>query len=401
MALPSGSSAGPAGSSSAGQAASASAPAPAAGSAAGAAPGPARAPGGAEGRAPLRVALLGYGTGGQIFHGPLLRAEPDLRVTAVVTSGPGAAADAARRDFPDAEWVRGADRVWERAAEYDLAVVTTPNRTHVPLATAALEAGLAVVVDKPLAATSAEARQLTALAAERGRLLSVFHNRRWDGDFRTVRGLVERGELGRVLRLESRFERWRPRPKAGSWRETGGAEEVSGHLYDLGTHLIDQAIQLLGPVRTVYAELDARRPGVVTDDDGFVALTHLGGARSHLWTTSLAAQAGPRLRVLGDRAAYVRFGLDGQEAALRAGRLPGEADWGVEPREDWGLLGQDGESRRYPTEPGDWPAFYRQVAAAVRGEGANPVPAESVVPVLEVLEAAIASARDHAVVTLA
>jgi predicted dehydrogenase len=355
---------------------------------------------GPAGRAPLRVALLGYGTGGQIFHGPLLRAEPALRVTAVVTTGPGAAADAARRDFPDAARLYGAERVWERAAEYDLAVVTTPNRTHVPLATAALESGLAVVVDKPLAATSAEARQLAALAADRGRLLSVFHNRRWDGDFRTVRTLAARGELGRVLRLESRFERWRPRPKAGSWRETGGVEEVSGHLYDLGTHLIDQAIQLLGPVRTVYAELDARRPGVATDDDGFVALTHIGGARSHLWTTSLAAQAGPRLRVLGDRAAYVRYGLDGQEAALRAGRLPGGEGWGLEPPENWGLLGQDGKAEPVPTEAGDWPAFYRAVAAAVRGEGANPVPAESVVPVLEVLEAALTSARDHAVVTL-
>ena len=205
------------------------------------------------------MALLGYGTGGRIFHGPLLRAEPGLTVTAVVTRGPGAAAEAARRDFPAAELLHGAERVWERGAEFDLAVVTTPNRSHVPLATAALRAGLGVVVDKPMAATAAEGRELGRLAAERGQLLSVFHNRRWDGDFRTVRELVERGELGRVLRLESRFERWRPEPRAGSWRETGGAEEVSGHLYDLGTHLVDQAVQILGPVRTGYAERDARR----------------------------------------------------------------------------------------------------------------------------------------------
>jgi predicted dehydrogenase len=364
-------------------------------------PAPAPAPAsGSAGRPPLRVALLGYGVGGQIFHGPLLRAEPDLRVTAVVTTGPGAAAEAARRDFPEAELVRGAERVWERAGGYDLAVITTPNRTHVPLAAEALRAGLAVVVDKPLAATAQEGRELARLAADRGGLLSVFHNRRWDGDFRTVQALAERGELGRVLRLESRFERWRPQPKAGSWRETGGAEEVSGHLYDLGTHLIDQALVLLGPVRSVYAELDAHRPGVTTDDDGFVALSHTGGARSHLWMTSLAAQRGPRLRVLGDRAAYVRHGLDGQEAALRAGRIPGSAGWGAEPEENWGRLGDDEDARPVPTLPGDWPAYYRAVAAAVRGEGVNPVDAGSVISVLEVLEAAVASARDGVVVDL-
>ena len=199
----------------------------------------------------------------------------------------------------------GADELFDGADRLDLVVVATPNRTHVELARRALEAGLPVVVDKPLAPTAAEARELAALAEARGLLLAPFQNRRWDNDFLTLRSLLAEDALGEVYRFESRFERWRPRPKGG-WRESGDPEEVGGLLYDLGSHLVDQALTLFGPAASVYAESDVRRAGAGADDDTFIALTHDNGVRSHLWMSATAAQLGPRFRVLGSRAAYVK-----------------------------------------------------------------------------------------------
>jgi predicted dehydrogenase len=338
----------------------------------------------------LRVGLIGYGLAGAVFHAPLIAATPGLRLAAVVTSDEGRRARVAA-DFPGVPVLPDAAALWERAGELELAVVATPNRTHVPLARAALDAGLPVVVDKPLAARAGEARALVTEAARRGLLLTVFQNRRWDGDFLTLRRLLAEGALGRVLRFESRFERWRPVPKGG-WRERGGAAEAGGLLYDLGSHLIDQALLLFGPPARVYAELDRRRGGSVVDDDSFVAITHANGVRSHLWLSTLAARPGPRLRVLGDRAAYTKYGMDVQEEALRAGRRPAAPGWGEEPPERWGELGSGETVRRVPTEPGAWPRFYAGVVAALR-EGA-PAPADpgDAVAVLDVIEAALADA---------
>jgi predicted dehydrogenase len=335
---------------------------------------------------PLSVGLLGYGIAGEVFHAPLIAATPGLRLAAVVTGDPQRQ-QRARERHPAADVLATAAELWARADRLDVAVVATPNRTHVELATAAMAAGLAVVVDKPLAPTAADGRRLVAAAARRGVPLTVFQNRRYDGDFRTVRALVADGALGRVLRLESRFERWRPRVRPG-WRELPDPAEGGGALADLGAHLIDQALLLLGPVTAVHAELDARRPGALVDDDAFVALTHASGARSHLWMSAVAAQPGPRLRVLGDRAAYVKDGLDGQEEALRSGATPGGPGWGSEPPERWGLLGADGQLARAPTLPGDYPRFYAELAAALRDGTALPVDARDAVAVLEVIEAA-------------
>ncbi|HKP73888.1 MAG TPA: Gfo/Idh/MocA family oxidoreductase, partial [Longimicrobiaceae bacterium] len=264
--------------------------------------------------AALRVGLIGYGLAGSAFHAPLIAATPGLRLSLVVTSNPERAAQV-RREHSEVEIVDTAERLWERAGELELVVVASPNRTHVPLARAALAAGLPVVVDKPLAATSADARALADEAGSRGLLLSVFQNRRWDGDFLTLRHLIADGALGDVHRFESRFERWRPAPKPG-WRERGDPAEAGGVLFDLGSHLIDQALVLFGPVRQVYAEIGRRRPGVEVDDDAFVALTHASGVVSHLWTSLVAAEDSGRFCVLGSRAAYVKRGLDVQEAAL-------------------------------------------------------------------------------------
>ncbi|MBR9989166.1 MAG: oxidoreductase, partial [Gemmatimonadetes bacterium] len=255
----------------------------------------------------------------------------------------------------------------------------------------ALEAGLPVVVDKPLAATAAEARATIADAARRGLMLTVFQNRRWDGDYLTVQRLVGDGELGDVLRFESRFERWRPTPKAG-WREHGDPAEAGGLLYDLGSHLIDQALHLFGPVSRVYAEVIRQREGVEVDDDTFVALTHDSGARSHLWMSAVAARPAPRFRVLGTQAAYTKYGLDVQEEALRAGALPNGPDWGREPPDRRGELGAGDEIRRVQTEPGAWPLFYAGVVRTLREGAPPPVDPRDAVAVLEVIEAAFASA---------
>ena len=230
-------------------------------------------------------------------------------------------------------------------------------------------------------------------------MLTVFQNRRWDGDFLTLTRLLSEGALGKPLRFESRFERWRPTPKPG-WRESGGSEEAGGLLYDLGSHLIDQALVLFGPASEVYAEMDLRRPAVEVDDDTFVAITHKSGVRSHLFMSAVAAQLGPRFRVLGSKAAYVKHGMDVQEAALRDNVGLGSTGFGHDPRDAWGQLGSGGDIERIPTEVGSYQKFYAGVVAALRGSAPPPVDPQDAVATLEVIEAARSSASDRRVVSM-
>ncbi|MFJ3834008.1 Gfo/Idh/MocA family oxidoreductase [Streptomyces sp. NPDC090054] len=358
--------------------------------------------------APLRVALIGYGLAGSVFHAPLVTATEGLVLDTVVTSDPGRQGQV-REAHPDVRIAASADELWARAGggdAPDLVVIASPNKTHVPLATAALTAGLPVVVDKPLAATAAEARDLAALADRTGTFLSVFQNRRWDNDFLTLRRLLDGGDLGEVLRFESRFERWRPQLKGG-WRESGAPEEIGGLLYDLGSHVVDQALVLFGPAVRVYAEADVRRPGAEADDDTFIALTHANGVRSHLHVSATTAQLGPRFRVLGSRAGYVKYGLDPQEAALREGLRPGDESrpWGEEPEHLWGRLGSGespltGGGLPVRTAAGDYPAYYAAVAAALRSGGPAPVTAHEAARCLAVLEAARRSSTEGVAVDL-
>ncbi len=337
----------------------------------------------------MRTALIGYGLGGAAFHAPFLSTTPGLALAAVVTGNPDRQAEVASR-YPGVELIASAEEVWRRADEFDLAVVTTPNRFHAAHARAALEHGLGVVVDKPFAPSAAEARELADLAAARGLLLAPFHNRRWDGDFRTVARLVGEGALGRVHRFESRFERWRPEVKEG-WKESGDPADLGSIVFDLGTHLVDQAVALFGRPTGVYAEVRTLRPGARAHDDAFLALTHPCGAVSHLWASALVASLGPRFRVLGDRSAFVKYGMDPQEEALKAGAVPGGEGWGEDPVERWGLLGDE----PVRTSPGSYQDFYAAVAA-----GRAPVPVADAVAGLEVVEAAFTSARTGDVVSL-
>ncbi|MCW6006672.1 Gfo/Idh/MocA family oxidoreductase [Micromonospora sp. CPCC 205371] len=350
----------------------------------------------------LRAGLIGYGLAGSVFHAPLIAATEGLTLDTVVTSNPERQGQA-RAEHPGIRIAATPDELFDRVDDLDLIVIASPNKTHVPLATTALKAGLPVVVDKPIAGTAAEARDLAALADKRGVLLSVFQNRRWDNDFLTLRKVIDDGDLGEVWRFESRYERWRPQRKGG-WRESGDPAQIGGLLYDLGSHVIDQALVLFGPAARVYAESDNRRPGAETDDDTFVALTHASGVRSHLYLSATAAQLGPRFRVLGSRAGYVKYGLDPQEQALRDGERPGRT-WGQEPESAWGRLGSGespltGGGTPVPTLPGDYPAYYAAVTRALNGDGPNPVTALEAAAALDVIEAARRSARDAVVVTL-
>jgi len=346
-----------------------------------------------------RVGIIGYGLAGRVFHAPLIAATPGLEVAAIVTSDPGRAAQA-RKDHPDAEVVPEADAIFARPDQLDLVVVATPNDSHVALALRSIEAGVAVVVDKPLAAAAAEGRRLIERSEAAGVLLTVFQNRRWDNDFLTLRSLLDEDRLGRVHRFESRFERWRPQLRQESWREDPDPARAGGLLYDLGAHVIDQALVLFGPVSSVYAELDRRRAGSVVDDDVFVALTHAGGVRSHLWVGALVAQLGPRFRLLGDRAGYTKYGLDVQEAQLVAGLRPRSPEWGMDTSGHDGILGADEQVEVVPTLPGAYEDFYAGVAAALAGDAPPPVDPWDAVAVLEVIEAARRSAADHLVVRL-
>lgn len=344
----------------------------------------------------LRVAIAGYGLAGRTFHAALVAATPGLEVTAVVTRSEERRRQLAT-DHPGA--VPYDDLGAALHAGVDLVVVASTNETHAELARQAIDAEVAVVVDKPLAVTADGARGVVERARRSGVPLTVFQNRRWDSELLTLQRVVADGELGEVHRLESRFERWRPDIAPGKWRESLPAERGGGQLLDLGAHLVDQATVLLGPVVRVYAEVAARRGGA--DDDAFLALEHTSGARSHLSIGAFAAAPGPRLRVLGSRAALLVERLDSQEDALRAGRRPAPGErWGVEPP-DARVLVQAGETvREVPRERGRWDVFYPAVRDALLDGAPLPVDPSDPVRVLEVVEAARRSSAEHAVVAV-
>jgi scyllo-inositol 2-dehydrogenase (NADP+) len=348
---------------------------------------------------PVRTAVIGYGLAGSVFHTPLVAATGGMALTSIVTGNPERAA-AAQERHPGVRVVATAEELLSDPDELDLVVVASPNITHAPLALAAIDAGLPVVIDKPAAATVADTLRIRDAAAKKGVLASVFHNRRWDGDARTLRALLDEGSLGEVHRFESRYERWRPQIKTEAWRERPQPQEAGGLLYDLGSHLIDQALLFFGPVTHVYAEVRAVRPGAQVDDDVFLALTHAGGARSQLWASSVAADQGPRFRVLGGAASYVKHGLDVQEAALREGGTPSEAGWGAEPESAWGRLGTPEKSEPVPTRPGAYQEYYAGIRDALRTGGRPPVTMDEAAAVIAVIEAARRSADSASVVEL-
>jgi predicted dehydrogenase len=321
----------------------------------------------------IRTAVVGFGLSGSVFHAPLIAADPRYSLDVIATSDAGRKAAASQR-YPGVKTVRDADAVLELAGDLDLVVLGTPPATHFPQAKAALEAGLDVVVDKPFAVSSAQGQELIAVAERLGRVLTVFQNRRWDGDFLTLRKLLAGEALGSVARFESRFERWSP-AISKAWKASATAADGGGVLFDLGTHLIDQALQLFGPAVVVHAELQIRRPEEKADDDSFVVLRHESGVLTHLTMNMLCAQQGPRFRILGSTGGFTKHGVDPQEPYIVAGGGPLDAEYGVEAPEWAGVLGRDGHLDALPTERGAYPEFYRLLAAKIDdGGAASPLP---------------------------
>lgn len=339
----------------------------------------------------IRTGIIGFGLSGRVFHAPFIATNPAFSLDLVSTSDPGRAAEA-REHHLGVEIVDSADALLARAGELDLVILASPAHAHLEQGIAALEAGAAVVIDKPFAPSLLDAKKLIAKAEEVGRMLTIFQNRRWDGDFLTLKKLLAEGALGTVHRFESTFERWGGANR-DRWQDTTTAEQGAGITFDLGSHLIDQALHLFGPATVEQAELSAVRAGSVSDDDAFISLLHTSGVRSHLTMSRAAAQSGPRFRVLGSEAGYRVYGLDGQEPALKEYQWPGTAGYGTTPESEWGELGIDGALVRVPTEPGDYPGFYEGVAASIRDGAPAPVDPRDALEVVRIIERAHALAK--------
>jgi predicted dehydrogenase len=334
------------------------------------------------------VALLGYGFAGKILHAPLIRSVPGLLLTTVVSSRPAEV----KRDLPDVRVTGAADEVFADP-NVDLVVIATPNTTHFDLARRALLAGKHVVVDKPFTTTVAEAEELTHLAHDGGRLLSVFHNRRWDADFLTLRSVIASGELGSIVHLESHYDRYRPEV-VSRWRER--PEPGSGIWFDLGAHLADQTLQLFGAPEAVFADMAMQREHAAAVDY-FHVLLRYSGTRVVLHGSNLVAEPARRFEIHGVKGSYVKSGMDTQEAALKRGWRPGGDDWGADPEDGTLTIWRDGtpEARARPTLPGNYPAYYDAIRGALCEGTANPVTPEQGVDVMRVLEVACRSAEQR------
>jgi len=339
---------------------------------------------------PLNVALIGYGFAGKTFHGPLISACPDLRLHTVVSTRP----EAVHADWPEARVVPDLAAALADP-DIDLVVVATPDALHAEQAEAALNAGKAVVVDKPFALSLADARRVVDLADRRGLFLSVFQNRRWDADFLALKAEIASGRLGRIVTCQSHFDRYRPVVR-DRWREAPGA----GVWQDLGPHLIDQALNLFGRPLGITCDLAIQRDGGLSPDRAHATLRYDGGLRVVLNAAMLIAAPDVRFAVHGTRASFLTSGLDPQEDQLKAGMAPGAPGWGVDPSPPTLVEGETGERSVIPGPAGDYPAYYAAVEKAVRGEGPNPVSPSEALMVMEVLEAGMISSREGREVAL-
>jgi predicted dehydrogenase len=334
---------------------------------------------------PIRVALVGYGLAGKVFHAPLIRATAGLELAIVVSSRD----DEISACLPGVTIVQDIDEVLEDPT-INLVVIATPDHLHKPQALAALAADKHVVVDKPFAPSFSDAQEMAALAAAAGKHLSVFHNRRWDADFLTLRELINAGELGEIRQFESHFDRYRPEV-GNRWKD----DRPGGVWQDLGPHLVDQAIQLFGMPKAVLADLASQKQDGGSCDYAHVLLDH-GKVRSILHITQSAPAHSLRFAVHGSRGSYIKHGLDPQEDQSKVGLVPGHPGWAVDLQE--GELTRalpDGSTQTHtvPNLPGDYLAFYRDVCAAIGGRGTNPVPATEALQVMAVIDAGFESVR--------
>ncbi|GGY49154.1 oxidoreductase [Pseudoduganella albidiflava] len=334
------------------------------------------------------VGLVGYGLGGAIFHAPMIAAIPGLRLARIASRS---ADPATLHPYPGVRLDDTPQAMLDDPA-IALVVVCTPNASHYALAKAALQAGKHVVVDKPFVLSSAEGDELAALARDRGLHLAVYQNRRWDGDFLTLRRTLESGELGAVHTYRAHFDRYAPQVKA-RWKEQ--AQPGAGVLWDLGSHLIDQALQLFGKPHAVTAHLSTQRDGAQVEDAFELVLDH-GGTKAVLHAGALVRAPGPRYQVHGTLGSFVKAGIDPQEDALKAGQRPGDAGWGHDAPANFATITRaDGSRHAVETLPGAYQAFYQGMYHAIAEGGEVPVKAEEAVDVIRVIEHALRSHRER------
>lgn len=328
----------------------------------------------------IRVGLIGYGLGGRAFHAPYVGVTPGMTLRAVVSRDPAKV----HADLPGMPVVPDVAALLAEPG-IDLVVVSSPDELHAEHALAAIRAGKHVLIDKPFATTLADARAVAAEGEARGVVVTAFQNRRWDADFLTLQGLIAAGTLGEIVEFESRFDRWRPVP-ADVWKEA----RPGGVWLDLGPHLVDQALQLFGRPLAIGADIATLREGAPAPDY-FHAVLRYPRHRVLLHASKLAAEHSLRFAVHGTRGSWIKHGIDPQEAATVAGEVPGGEGWGLDPLD--GMLTLPGEApAAVPNARGDYCLFWNALAAAIRGEGANPVPATDAIAVMEVLDAGLRSA---------
>jgi predicted dehydrogenase len=341
----------------------------------------------------LKVGIVGYGYATATFHAPLISAVPGLELVAISSS------DAAKvhADWPQMQVCSSPEQLFAME-EIDLVVIPTPNDTHHPLAALALAAGKHVVVDKPFTLNLAEARDLVVRAETARKLLSVFHNRRWVADFLTVQKLLASGQLGKITHFESHFDRFRPEVRQ-RWRE--GAGVGAGLWYDLGPHLLDQALCLFGLPHSIFLDKALQRDGALADD-WFHAILNYGELRVILHASALVAKEGPRFIIHGTKGSYIKEGIDPQEDALKAGGRPGDADWGVD--EQTGSLdvlrGSWMQHAMVPNERGDYTRYYAGIRDAILNGAPNPVPPEQALQVMQLIDAGLLSASQGRVISI-
>lgn len=335
----------------------------------------------------IEVALIGFGLGGRCFHAPVIRAVAGLHLAAILQRTQSTAAEL----YPDMRIVRTLDQLLAIDA-IQLVVISTPNQTHFPFAKRCLEAGKHVVVDKPFTTTVREAVELLNLAKQKNLVLSVYHNRRFDADFQALQQTIAAGQLGRVLRFESTYDRYRPQSKPGAWREKPGPG--SGVLFDLAPHLLDQSLTLLGIPEAIAADVRIERPGFSTDDAFDIFLYYPAGIRALLRATMMSAVPRPRLVVLGDKGSYLKREFDPLEPNLRNGQIPTGESWVVEKEENYGELTliENGTSttRKIPSI-GDWREFYGNVRDALLGKAPPLVTPQQILNVMVALELSLES----------
>lgn len=338
---------------------------------------------------PIGVGLIGYGMAARVFHAPVIGCVPGLQLRKVVERH----GDESRALGPAVETVRETDELL-RDERVELVVVTTPNVSHFELARKALLAGKHVVVEKPFTVTSAQAQQLIDIGRERQRLVSAYQNRRWDGDFQTVKRLLEGKLLGRLVEYESHFDRYRNRPQPNAWREEAGDDGGGGILFDLGSHLIDQAQTLFGLPRAVTADIRIQREHARVDDN-FELVLDYDSLKVTLKAGMLARQPGPRFILHGTEGSFVKHGLDPQEEALKRGLTPAEPGWGREPRESWGTVNTEVAGvhveGQVETLAGCYQSYYRNIVDAIRGRAELAVKPEEARDTIRIIEAAFQS----------